>query len=454
MQNCISTFDSGYVYYSSYGILARLDINADTLWAKQYYIDNNFAEGKVIQTRDSGFLIWTENPAHGEVLIRTDKHGDTLWTKYYFEGSYGYVSKRRITETSDGSFIFTPASNTSICKIDSSGNFLWGKSYDFGPMGSDGISIKELSDGNYILMGSINYDCFLLKTDTAGNPIWYKKYQNPFSNVAANLMELNNHGDIVISAGIFIPGNFYGSAALIAVDSSGTVKWSRYYNGNSGSGYMFIAPTADDGYIGCCGIAPPMNAVTVMKLNETGVVEWSNIISDTLAPYLYFFHPTKDGGCIATVGSTTQSFISKFDSSGNNGCNTSSYLIASDTFTINTVGLSCTVNSYSSMYYNPYVTINDVHFLPVNCLAMHTENPAMESLNVYPNPASSEVRIENENSEITLAKLFDLYGKEIFDSGIINAQHFKIDCRDFPSGIYFLNVHLAGEMVTRKIIIE
>src|SRR6187401_2991264 len=66
LQNCISTSDSGYAHLTEGGNLMKMDKYGDTLWTRQYYIDNSFQEGCIIETHDSGYLIWQEsNIGHG-----------------------------------------------------------------------------------------------------------------------------------------------------------------------------------------------------------------------------------------------------------------------------------------------------------------------------------------------------------------------------------------------------
>ncbi|MBL0048952.1 MAG: T9SS type A sorting domain-containing protein [Bacteroidetes bacterium] len=80
-------------------------------------------------------------------------------------------------------------------------------------------------------------------------------------------------------------------------------------------------------------------------------------------------------------------------------------------------------------------------------------------LNIWPNPASKELKISLPNSAVrnTQIKLLNLAGQTIFEEQIIQNSNLKesvIDVSHIIKGIYFLQVILQGEIINRKIIIE
>jgi hypothetical protein len=59
---------------------------------------------------------------------------------------------------------------------------------------------------------------------------------------------------------------------------------------------------------------------------------------------------------------------------------------------------------------------------------------------VFPNPASTEIKVKSlENiNELTIT---DIYGKEIYHSGILNSSpELHIPVSGFPAGIYFIQL--------------
>jgi len=71
---------------------------------------------------------------------------------------------------------------------------------------------------------------------------------------------------------------------------------------------------------------------------------------------------------------------------------------------------------------------------------------------VFPNPASTEIKVKSlENiNELTIT---DIYGKEIYQSGILNpTPELVVSATDFPSGIYFIRLKSGNRIGVQKFI--
>ena len=73
---------------------------------------------------------------------------------------------------------------------------------------------------------------------------------------------------------------------------------------------------------------------------------------------------------------------------------------------------------------------------------------------LYPNPATEELRIENNSSgkDLHLATIYDITGSILSEN--YYQQILKFDIRDFPKGIYFVRVSSGGKTYTSKFIKE
>jgi hypothetical protein len=72
-------------------------------------------------------------------------------------------------------------------------------------------------------------------------------------------------------------------------------------------------------------------------------------------------------------------------------------------------------------------------------------------LNIYPNPASTEINISNaENSTI---QLLDLMGKVVLTKNIVDNND-VITTAQLANGTYFVRITTENETVTRKIIVN
>ena len=77
------------------------------------------------------------------------------------------------------------------------------------------------------------------------------------------------------------------------------------------------------------------------------------------------------------------------------------------------------------------------------------EDPAKDRLHVFPVPASDILFIENENSEVTTAKFFDITGKH---AGTFEVENNQIDIKRLTPGVYLLELHSRNAKAVRKII--
>lgn len=75
-----------------------------------------------------------------------------------------------------------------------------------------------------------------------------------------------------------------------------------------------------------------------------------------------------------------------------------------------------------------------------------------EKFNIYPNPASKELRIQNSEFRIETVKIYNILGEEIFSQKPVagNQQQAVIDVTALAPGMYIVELK-SGEKVSRKI---
>lgn len=83
------------------------------------------------------------------------------------------------------------------------------------------------------------------------------------------------------------------------------------------------------------------------------------------------------------------------------------------------------------------------------------EPDAANDINIYPNPAQSEITIESSNGKLfNQITVTDIFGREIH-SEQTNSKLSIINCQLFPSGVCFIKVQLQdGSVVVKKFIKE
>jgi hypothetical protein len=86
-------------------------------------------------------------------------------------------------------------------------------------------------------------------------------------------------------------------------------------------------------------------------------------------------------------------------------------------------------------------------------------NKNIESLNIYPNPASDQITIEFELTEAnnTSIKLTNILGQTVWEMEnvfIVGNNKLEIDVGELPKGLYFVQLVNSSTQVTQKFIIE
>lgn len=88
----------------------------------------------------------------------------------------------------------------------------------------------------------------------------------------------------------------------------------------------------------------------------------------------------------------------------------------------------------------------------VDCAVLNVaENILNKQINLYPNPASNTLYINNDSSKIIEVKIHSILGNLIFDKTLTNKTDF-IDISELNNGAYFVTFTTGKTKVTKKII--
>ena len=80
-------------------------------------------------------------------------------------------------------------------------------------------------------------------------------------------------------------------------------------------------------------------------------------------------------------------------------------------------------------------------------------NATADDLQVFPNPAQAEVTVHLNGFEQEMERiaLYDVMGKQVYDSGSILAKRQQLDVSGLNPGVYMLKVWANGEMLNKKV---
>jgi hypothetical protein len=234
-----SSFDRGNrdVY------LIRVDANGRLLWERHFGgVDRDYSRD-LIECSDGGFAIVGDNgdpylAPTGERdlwLIRTDQGGDMLWEQTF--GGSNNETGNSIIECSEGGFLlsgFTESYGAGdadmwLLRLNSIGTVLWNQTLgDEGPQ--YGRRVVECQTGGFTVVGStypvgagtlggLYGDFWLVRCDSAGNPLWTRVFGGAEDDWCRSLVELSD-GGFCITGYTFSFGEGDRDLWLLRVDDS------------------------------------------------------------------------------------------------------------------------------------------------------------------------------------------------------------------------------------------
>lgn len=306
-------------------------------------------EGRAVhQTFDSGYVIvgYTGSLGAGNrdvYLVKVDRYGNTEWEKTYGgpENDEGFS----VQQTADSGYIIAgfkgSATNNDayIIKTDYAGNVVWEYTYnpDNSIMSVEGYSIRQTSDGGYILAGKARADVFvssalyILKVNASGSKAWDKQsaYTADIYCKGYCVRQTPDQGYVTVGSGSKYDTGDSAFVCLYKTFSSGSEEWSNPFAGDIQSRYWgyALALTSDNGFI-IAGAAESDSSITqkdvyMMKTDGNGDSIWTKTLSGTGTDVAKSIVVAADGGFLL-CGYTNSSgagnmdmYLIKTDNSGN-----------------------------------------------------------------------------------------------------------------------------------------
>jgi hypothetical protein len=461
---------TGWAYLNGNPIfLIKTNADGDTLWTRTYGNVNESNVGySVQQTNDGGYVIvgTTELSIGGQndvYLIKTNSIGDTLWTKSY--GSTGNDYGYSVKQTLDNGFIIAGATDglgagnndAFLIKTNSIGDTLWTKTY--GGDSSDWAGSVELTtDGGYIIAGSTksfgagNHDIYLIKTDSIGDTLWTKTYGSGNDDYGYSVKQTSDGGYII--SGSYNSNYFY----LIKTNSIGDTLWTKTYfddnfnSFNEQSGYC-VQQTIDGGYIiagtayafGLEGLT--YTQIVLIKTNSTGDTLWTKFYIGSIYYPGNSVQQSTDGGYIILDETESASgfILIKTDANGNSGCSYDSSLIINNSFPTQVSNTSTIIKS-GCIVSNPsnLVGSSGADGIFIECFNTGiNEIKTASTTSIYPNPFSTTATLVINGVEtqcIASLQIINLLGQEVKTIPIINQNEITINRDNLADGMYFYKI--------------
>ena len=246
-------------------------------------------------------------------------------------GDYGYSVK----QTTDGGFIVTGSTigisqeYIYLLKTNKNGVEEWSKTLgDTNTYSCYGRNIQLTNDGGYIIVGNVTVsgsegEVYLIKTDGSGNEQWSKTFGGTEYDYGNSVKQTTDGGYIICGSTLSF-GNMNGQydSYLIKTDDNGNEQWSKTFGGLGNEESYSVIQTSDGGYIlsgYTSSIGNGGNDVYLIKTDGSGNEQWSKTFGGSGTEWGRSVKQTSDGGFI----------ISGFTVSFGNG-DSDVYLIKTD----------------------------------------------------------------------------------------------------------------------------
>ena len=329
--------------------IVKVNCKGELLW--EHYFGNSQTignvTGKVIVTNDSGYVMINNLGVYNNYngfAVRLDKAGNILWQKL-LNLSNGNDNINDIQETSDGSFILSGSVKSTpdvgLIKLSANGDLFWCKTFGYNGQYDDGTALIETNDGGYLVTGRYismgTFNAFLMKTDSSGAMQWLKCYGDTNQHMwGFDVKELDNGDYVMVGSTTLLKPSFqsFGDNFIMRLNSMGDTLWTKIFYGSPDLFENASTVLVDDSGNFLVGVATASyptpgnvpNKHAIMKFSPTGTLISARTYNDGYSHYTRISKAT-DGGYLLNGFSNKytgpvgfQTLLMKLDNSLSSGC--------------------------------------------------------------------------------------------------------------------------------------
>jgi hypothetical protein len=489
------TSDGGYIMAGLHQVSAtdfdylavKTNSGGDTLWTGTYGGIGDEESYAMQQTSDGGYIMAGIDSSSGlgsynVYLVKLTATGDTSWTRSY--GGSGYDFGQAIQQTADGGYIVAGytgsfgAGNADVylLKTDANGNLTWSKTYG-GPYGDYAFSVKQTTDGGYIMTGitssfgispygNVN-DVYVLKTDANGTLTWSKTYGQNGDDWSYGVVQTNTGGYAITGHTNVDSTASLSNLYLIKTDVNGDTLFTKSYGGNNYDKGIALMQTGDSGFAiagSTYSFGHGASDVYFIKTNTNGTIMYNSTFGSGGNDWAYAIAQAADGGFALTgytdnYGVSNSSFyLVKTDLNGNgNNCNQTNP-VSTPVATATKVNNAATVTNTPSTLTgrNTHTVIGKgLSVVDVCSITTGIKQGSINTLqaSIYPNPSNGIFTLKTDNlADNTQVIIYNQLGQIIL-SKQVNGQFTGFNL-DATAGIYQIRVIAGNDVIYQTKIIK
>ncbi|MCB0464230.1 MAG: T9SS type A sorting domain-containing protein [Aequorivita sp.] len=486
----------------------------DYLYAMAKSVDGGYLLGGTSYSDSSGDKSENSLGDFDYWVVKINSLGEIEWENTI--GGNKAETLWSVAQTSDGGFILGGTSESDISgdktepsagrdywvvKLDVLGNIAWQNT--IGGDYSDNIfSIKQTTDGGYILGGSSNSnisgektqdskgieDFWIVKLSNTGTVEWDKTVGGNNMDILQAIIQSSDGGYVV---GGYSESEISGDKSenpigftdywVVKLSATGEVEWENTIGGTGYESIYSIAETAEGGYI---LVGPSTSNISgdksedalgtdywIVKINLSGQVEWDRTFGGEGADSAYSIQ-TAANNSFYILGSSNSDIC---DDKTENSLGERDYwvLLINQFGNItwqNTIGGDNMDIGFPMLYENGSLLIGghsrsnisgdktensngerDFWVIKINPVLGVNDNELTSSLSIYPNPTENILQLNHKNHTIDGLKIFDTKGSLIKEfTSPKNTS--SINISDLSSGVYFLQISSEGKTVIKKFV--
>ena len=298
--------------------LAKQERIQPLVWFKKFGGKENDIGERVINTADGGYVMFGKNASKNRVsfkwwLIKVDQNGSLLWQRFYGNNYKHSNQVGGMTLSGDGGIILVGNKiNTKgklviwASKVDSSGHWLWDRTYKSKKFESATKVIKT-HDGGYMIIGGATQTNkhaihpLLIKIDKNGKQKWHREFKKERNVVVlSHVIQTKDHGFLVMGKEVD-PGQTIDSGHsnlwYAKLDKKGRKQWAKFIDRSKTDATSGIYQTADGNIIiaGNTSADGRNQQAWVMKVTMSGEKIWETSFKDGKSRALLNMKVAQDG---------------------------------------------------------------------------------------------------------------------------------------------------------------